>query len=99
MEVLLKAGASAEVPDKDGVTALFLAAGDNDPATLQVLLAGGANPATRNSAGRTALEVATAASHAEVVKILADVTPSQSASSSSSSTPASASNSKKKSNV
>ena len=97
VELLLKAGASPDVPDKDGSTALLLAAGDNDSATVKVLLAGGANTSNRNSAGRTALELATAASHTDVMALLADVTPSQSSSSSSSS--ASASNSKKKSAV
>ena len=53
---LLEAGADLEAKDRDGRTALILAAGNGHAETVRALLEKGANPSARDKAGRTAFD-------------------------------------------
>lgn len=69
---LLGAGADANIvpTDATGLTALAAAAKEGHAEVVDLLLRNGANPSIRTRDGRTPLEVARAAGHAKVVRLL-----------------------------
>jgi type II secretory pathway predicted ATPase ExeA len=69
-ELLLAAGVSANAKDKQGWTALMLAARDNQADLMQALLARGANVNAKNTMGGTALIMAALNNHPAIVQIL-----------------------------
>ncbi|MET0408759.1 MAG: quinoprotein dehydrogenase-associated putative ABC transporter substrate-binding protein [Hyphomicrobium sp.] len=57
-EELIKRGANVNAASKDGVTALMIAAGQNNAPMIGLLLRSGADPKMTSSAGKTALDIA-----------------------------------------
>lgn len=68
--LLLGAGAGVDVPASSGWTALMLAAGNNRPDIVRMLLRAGADPALKNKDGRDALAIAEIEGHADVAALL-----------------------------
>jgi hypothetical protein len=65
-ELLQEKGAKVDIPDEEsGSTALEIAAGWGRTEIVKLLLARGADPAFRNKAGKTALDLARAGGFAE----------------------------------
>ena len=67
---LIEAGADPEAKDKDGATALILAAGEGQTDAVATLLAKGANPNAHDKLGGTALIWAIGNNRADVVELL-----------------------------
>jgi ankyrin repeat protein len=57
-KALIKSGADVNAKDKDGMTALMIAASHNNAPMVGLLLQSGANPAAKNAKGQTALDIA-----------------------------------------
>jgi ankyrin repeat protein len=57
-KALIKGGADVNAKDKDGMTALMVAASHNNAPMVGLLLQSGANAAVKNDQGETALDVA-----------------------------------------
>jgi quinoprotein dehydrogenase-associated probable ABC transporter substrate-binding protein len=57
-KALIKAGADVNAKDKDGMTALMIAASHNNAPMVGLLLQSGADPAAKNAKGQTALDIA-----------------------------------------
>ncbi|MFT3731859.1 MAG: quinoprotein dehydrogenase-associated putative ABC transporter substrate-binding protein [Hyphomicrobium sp.] len=57
-EELIKRGANVNAQSKDGVTALMIAAGQNNAPMIGLLLRAGADAKMKSSAGKTALDIA-----------------------------------------
>lgn len=70
VRLLLSAGVSPNIQDKEGWTPLMLAARDNRQDILQTLLDSGAHPDVRNHQGSTALMMAAMHDHAAVIALL-----------------------------
>ena len=68
LDLLLRRGAEIDLQDKDGDTALMLAAEHNRPAVVLRLLRAGADMKLRDAAGKTALQWAKEEGHAECVQ-------------------------------
>jgi ankyrin repeat protein len=58
VELLLKHGATVDVPDGNGNTALHIAASYDNPAAVEALVAAGASVDVKDAQGRTPAEVA-----------------------------------------
>jgi quinoprotein dehydrogenase-associated probable ABC transporter substrate-binding protein len=56
---MIKRGADVNAASKDGVTALMVAAGQNNAPMIGLLLRAGADPKMKSVAGKTALDIAT----------------------------------------
>lgn len=69
-EILLEHGAEVNAETYDGVTALMLAAGNNNSAIIALLLQNGANLNARDDGGDTALEIAKELRNPEAVTTL-----------------------------
>lgn len=65
-EELIKRGADVNAASTDGVTALMIAAGQNNAPMIGLLLRSGADPKMRSSSGKTALDIAVDASNEEL---------------------------------
>jgi quinoprotein dehydrogenase-associated probable ABC transporter substrate-binding protein len=57
-KALIKDGADVNAKDKDGMTALMIAASHNNAPMVGLLLQSGADPAAKNAKGQTALDIA-----------------------------------------
>jgi quinoprotein dehydrogenase-associated probable ABC transporter substrate-binding protein len=57
-KALIKGGADVNAKDKDGTTALMVAASHNNAPMVGLLLQSGADPAAKNAKGETALDIA-----------------------------------------
>ena len=68
VDLLLRRGAEIDLQDKDGESALVLAACFNRPAVVRRLLRAGADTAARAENGKTALQLAKEEGHAECVE-------------------------------
>ncbi len=73
VELLLEHGANVNHQDKQGDSALILAAEFGRAATVQILLDSGADVSIRNDDGKTASQIASEKGHAETVKLLRGV--------------------------
>lgn len=60
-EELIKRGANVNATSKEGITALMIAAGQNNAPMIGLLLRAGADPKMKSAAGKTALDIATEA--------------------------------------
>jgi ankyrin repeat protein len=77
-EELIKRGANVNAQSKDGVTALMIAAGQNNAPMIGLLLRAGADPKMTSVAGKTALDIANDAGNeaaSGALKFLASSTP------------------------
>src|SRR5712691_24657 len=70
VQTLLGQGADGKAIDRDGKTALMLAAFEGHAATVQVLLANGVQANTKDKQGATALMLAASQGHTDVVQAL-----------------------------
>ena len=70
VQFLLDKGARVDAQDKDGKTALILAATKGYRDMVELLLKRGANPTLSDTGGRTALYWALANGHKEIAEIL-----------------------------
>ncbi|MBS0249533.1 MAG: quinoprotein dehydrogenase-associated putative ABC transporter substrate-binding protein [Proteobacteria bacterium] len=80
-EELIKRGANVNAQSKDGVTALMIAAGQNNAPMIGLLLRAGADPKMTSAAGKTALDIATEAGNeaaSGALKFLTSATPAPS---------------------
>ena len=68
--LLERPGVALNVKNDQGVTALHLAAGNGDVALTRLLLLAGADASMGDGQGRTAENLAVAAGHAKVAKLL-----------------------------
>lgn len=71
LDLLLQHGADARAANKAGITPLMLAAAENNLAAARRLLAAGADPGAKDGQGRSALDIAREAGHAELTSLLA----------------------------
>lgn len=77
-EELIKRGADVNARTKDGITALMIAAGQNNAPMIGLLLRAGADPKMSSGAGKTALDIATEAGNeaaSGALKFLTSATP------------------------
>ena len=74
IEALLSAGASIDVVNNSGYTALHHAAERNQPAAIETLLRGGADSSIRTQRGKTALDIAEELKHESAAALLREVT-------------------------
>ena len=77
-EELIKRGANVNSQSKDGVSALMIAAGQNNAPMIGLLLRAGADPKMTSKAGKTALDIATEAGNeaaSGALKFLTSATP------------------------
>lgn len=80
-EELIKRGANVNAQSKDGVTALMIAAGQNNAPMIGLLLRAGADPKMTSATGKTALDIATEAGNeaaSGALKFLTSATPAPS---------------------
>ncbi|MGA2629450.1 MAG: ankyrin repeat domain-containing protein [Terriglobia bacterium] len=70
VKLLLEAGASPNIKDNAGNSALILAAVEGQLEEVEALLAAGANVKTRNKSGKSALSIATEKGYAEIAQLL-----------------------------
>jgi quinoprotein dehydrogenase-associated probable ABC transporter substrate-binding protein len=75
-EELIKKGNNVNAQSKDGVTALMIAAGQNNAPMIGLLLRSGADPKMKSSEGKTALDIATEAGNDAAVGALKFLTTS-----------------------
>ncbi|KAG8467525.1 hypothetical protein KFE25_000841 [Diacronema lutheri] len=75
VRLLLEHGASTEVSNFDGETALHLAASIGYDHCVEVLVAAGANVSVKTSSGKSALDLAQQMGHANVLTILESAVP------------------------
>lgn len=69
-EELIKRGANVNAASRDGVTALMIAAGQNNAPMIGLLLRAGADPKMKSLGGKTALDIATDAGNEVAVGAL-----------------------------
>ena len=77
IEVLLNHGASVDLKNKDGDTALILAAAHGRLDAVKLLLDHGANAHAMNKVGKTALSLVTQNGNSEYISYCSSVYPSQ----------------------
>ncbi|KAH7144601.1 ankyrin repeat-containing domain protein, partial [Dactylonectria estremocensis] len=70
VQLLLKEGASPNIADFDGDTALLLASGRGHHKIVELLLQKGADPNIANTDGDTPLQLASGNGHQKVVELL-----------------------------
>ena len=70
VQLLLRAGAPAEVPNRYGVTPLMMAATNGNAAILEALIAAGADAKAAMPEGETALMTAARSGNAEALRVL-----------------------------
>jgi len=75
-EELIKKGADVNAASKDGVTALMIAAGQNNAPMIGLLLRSGADPKKASALGKTALDIAAEANNESAVGALKFLTTS-----------------------
>jgi ankyrin repeat protein len=72
VQLLIRAGADVKFADRYGVTPIYLASTNGNPAMLKVLLDAGADPNTVDPTGETTLMTATRIGNFDSVKVLLD---------------------------
>jgi quinoprotein dehydrogenase-associated probable ABC transporter substrate-binding protein len=87
-QALIKRGADVNAKDKDGMTALMVAASHNNAPMIGLLMQSGANAAVRNNRGQTAVDIANLNGNLEAKQAISVLGNAMSGAAGGSSTPA-----------